>query len=486
MNTIPSPNDLWAGIGGHFDSFSQIIAEFIDNSIGNLEFNGLATRNIAVTIEQLSSENIVVTIEDTGTGIKDFEAALRLGDRTVCQSPRNEHGFGMKHALASANSSNDAWEIVSRTDKDFSSGIYRQLKAPYAFDMDLKTIKGGKNRWPGQFNGSGTLIKFCCTETMFFTLRRGIQGKPGFKKCLEYLNQEIGYIYAGVIEKGSATISIQSKSAGYNEAVAAVKPSWVDFYDPGEGEANIDLGNGKIKVEYKFGEMKESKYSKHYKRNMETSGLELRINGRVMMANIFKEIWHKENHPSYNHFLVMVNLISDDLKKLPKTRTSKNGIRSGDEKLEKLFEWIRSTHPSPPKDLAGASSERELVEELKKAIEKGIFDPAKRLETEFRLFASLNSQVAADLYVFDGRYILLYEAKKDFADIQDLYQLLLYWDGAVADGIKPTAGVLVSKDFAPGVDKMIAVLNARKDENGNKYNFMKKTWQDAGVPYPKI
>jgi hypothetical protein len=486
MNTIPSPNDLWAGIGGHFDSFSQIVAEFIDNSIGNLEANGLVTRNVVVKIEQID-DGVEVSIEDTGTGITNFEAALRLGDRTACQSTRNEHGFGMKHALASANPSNDKWWIFSRTESDYSDGVFQRLQAPYAFNMDLKELKvTTKNPWPGQFNGSGTFIKFCCSESMFFTLRIGIQGKPGFKKCLEYLNQEIGYIYAGVIEKGSATISIQSKSASYNESVAAIKPSWADFYDPGEGETNIDLGSGKVRIEYKFGEMKESKHSKHYKRNMDTSGLELRINGRVMMSNIFKEVWHRENHPSYNHFLVIVNLISDETTKLPKTRTSKNGIRSGDEKLERLFEWIRSTHPTPPKDLAGASTERALVEELKKNKEAAIFSPEKCLEIEFEVFKTINSPVASDLYVFDGQYVLLYEAKKDYADIVNLYQLLLYWDGAVADGINPKAGILVAKDFAAGVEKLIAILNARKDEKGNNYNFIKKTWQEEGVKYPKI
>ncbi|HUA68348.1 MAG TPA: hypothetical protein VMA13_07345 [Candidatus Saccharimonadales bacterium] len=63
MNTILSPNDLWARIGGHFGSFSQIVAEFIDNSIGNLEADSLVTRNVVVKIEQID-EDVEVSIED--------------------------------------------------------------------------------------------------------------------------------------------------------------------------------------------------------------------------------------------------------------------------------------------------------------------------------------------------------------------------------------------------------------------------------------
>jgi hypothetical protein len=183
----------------------------------------------------------------------------------------------------------------------------------------------------------------------------------------------------------------------------SVKPSWVDFYAPGSGTEKIDLGNGEVAIDYQFGEMKESDYIKHYKRNQSTSGVEIRINGRLMMSNIFKDIWQLENHPSYNHFLVVINLNSQDRESLPKTRTSKNGIRSGDPKLEKLFEWIRKTHPNPPKDLANAQSERELVKELKDLKDKHIRSKTKHVEMEFKVFNSLNSPVSADLYVSTER-----------------------------------------------------------------------------------
>lgn len=483
MDIKPRAQDLWDGIGGHFDSFAQIICEFVDNSISNLMANKCTNCSINIDIRELKKDKIKVMVEDTGMGVQDFQPVLRLGDRSVRETPLNEHGFGLKHALASANHDNNSWRICTRTKREHSQSKYREVKAPYEYNILVEKISLGKKGWLGKFNGSGTIIEFECSKTLFETLRKGIRGAAGFSKCLDYLKEELGYVYAGIIESGKAVITIESED--YHENVAVVKPDWAGYYDPKTGSDEIDLGEGKVKIEYEFGEMKESAYVKHYKRNMETSGVELRINGRLLIANLFKEIWQIENHPSFNHFLVRINLISGDRAKLPKTRTSKNGIRSGDERLDKLFEWIRSTHPNPIKKLSGAVSERELVEELKKLKEKQIRAKTRRVQTDFEVFKKEGCPVQVDLYVFDGHEIVLYEAKKDMADVQSAYQLLMYWDGAVADGIKPVEGILLASSFSQGVLNILRVLNSRKDQNGNRYSLISKTWQQEGIPYPK-
>lgn len=482
MNTTPLAQDLWEGIGGHFDSFSQVICEFVDNSIANFEGKNAPNKTINISIAE-DTQKIKVIIEDTGTGIDNFEAVLKLGDKSARQSPLNEHGFGLKHALASADHDNNSWVIYSRTKEDFKNQKFKKVTHPYSFDIDIEDIKIADETWPGIFNGSGTIIIFECTKSLFYTVRKGIPGRPAFQTCLDYLREELGYIYAGVIEKGKVSITVQSKD--YNKPIEAVKPRWLGFYKPVPGSTKVNLGGGELLIEFQFGEMGESDYVRHYKRNMSTSGVEIRVNGRVLMSNLFKEIWGIEEHPSYNHFLVIINLVTQDLNALPKTRTSKNGIRSGDEKLVKLYEWIRTTHPAPQKDLSGAISERELVKELADLKEKHTRNPAKHIETEFKVFTRVGSPLPVDLYVYDGTDIVLYEAKKDNADVQSIYQLLMYWDGAVSDGIKPTEGILIASTFSTGVDIVLSVINSMKDQNGNNYNFIKKTWKDEKIIYPK-
>lgn len=486
MDTTPQAEDLWEGIGGHFDSFAQVICEFIDNSIGNFEANALPSKSINVRVEPLQKGRVLVSVEDSGTGIADFQPVMKLGDRSVQQSTRNEHGFGLKHALASGNPDNDNWRILTRTRDELDAGTYRELGAPFSFSMKQQDRRIAKKPWPGVFNGSGTYVEFECTDNLYYTLRKGLPGRPaGFAKCLDYLKEELGYTYAGVISAGLATINLQCPSHQYSQPVSAITPIWAGPYKPGKGSKKVDLGGGEIILEYEFGEMTEGPYSRYYKRNMDTSGVEIRINGRVMTNNLFEEIWGLEPHPSYNRFLAILNLVTPDITRLPKTRTSKNGIRSGDPKLEKLYDWIRQVHPTPPKDSASAASEKELVKELKELKEKHIRDPTKRLEQEFKVFTKVGSPVSADLYVYDGHDVVIYEAKKDKADVQNVYQLLMYWDGAVSDGLAPTEGIIIASAFSPGVDPILKEINGLKDHNGNPYRFSKRTWKEEGVEYPR-
>lgn len=484
MDTTPLAQDIWEGIGGHFDTFSQILSEFIDNSIGNFEGHKVSNRSLNITINEIDEKRISVVVEDTGTGIKKFEPVLRLGDKTIRESPYNEHGFGLKHALASANPSNDSWKIYSRTKEDLDKNQYWVVSAPYTFSLEpIKVLITDKN-WPGTFNDSGTIIEFMCLRSLYDTIHSGVPGKPNFLTALDYVKEEIGYIYAGVIERGMATIILKSDS-GYYERMISVKPDWAGYYDPKTGTKEIDLGEGTVKVKYKFGEMKKGAYKKFYRRNTATNGIEIRLNGRVIMSNIFYDIWQILNHPEYNHFLGIIDIISDDRKRLPKTRTSKNGIRYGDEKLLKLYEWIHSVI-TPERDLSDAVSERDLVKQLAKRKKKHIPAKDKKVEEDYPVFARIGSPVFVDLYVYDGKTITLYEAKKDVADVKSLYQLLMYWDGAVSDGLKPTRGILVSSKFSPGVDEVMDILNARKDENGNNYKLSKQTWEEADVPLIKV
>jgi hypothetical protein len=481
MNVTPDEQQLWEGIGGHFDSFTQVISEFVDNSVANFEGSDTASTQVLVSIERINDNIVEVVVEDTGTGIDDFEPALRLGDISVGDAPLNEHGFGMKHALASADPDNQSWEILTRTEDEFDAGKYRLVDAPYRFNLSARIVENGTNPWPGQYNGSGTYIRFRTMMSFFDTVQQGIPGNAGFTTCMEYLKEDLGHTYAGVIQDGRVSISLHYD--GQNDRVEAVEPTWEGFYDPKVGEENIDLGAGEVEIEYEFGEMKEGDYVKYYKRNMATSGVEIQVNGRVMATNLFPEIWRIERHNAYNHFLAILNLKSDELERLPKTRTAKNGIRSGDEKLEKLFEWIRQIHPKPEKKLTGSISEKELVRNLADKKERHLPDTS-RVEAEFEVFDTIDSPVPVDLYVFDGREVTLYEAKKDTAGVQSVYQLLMYWDGAVEDGNPPNEGVLIASDFSPGVDVLLNELNSQTDKECNEYNFVKKTWQDEGVSYP--
>ena len=73
------------------------------------------TRNIIIClVETAINGDVTLSIEDSGTGIKKLNEAFTLGSCAAAESPLNEHGFGLKHALASANPKNDSCQSVTR------------------------------------------------------------------------------------------------------------------------------------------------------------------------------------------------------------------------------------------------------------------------------------------------------------------------------------------------------------------------------------
>lgn len=487
LNNQPESNGMWRGIGGHFDALGQIMAEFVDNAVSNFKRYDPVMRQIYIRLHEASADRVFVSVEDTGSGIENLENAFRLGGTESPDTPLNEHGFGMKHALASANPFNDDWRVYTRTEGQFEAGKHTKVTAEFLINGLAAGVSSiDEERWPGLHNGSGTYIAFTCSREMFETLRRGVQGPSGFSRCVEYLAEDLGFVYAGLISSGEVAIRIVEKDISGNERnhnVAAVQPDWRGYYSPGNGQENVDLGYGVVQVKYQFGEMNASSYYKYYKRNMSSSGLEIRVNGRLLEKNLFKSVWEIEPHNRYNHLLVIVDLRSTHSERLPVTRTSKNGFRQGDEKFISLIEWVRRKMPDPPRDLSNAYNEHDLFVELLDMKQLHVPDP-KTVKREQKVFQTIQEQIAIDLYLHHGSDLILYEGKKDKTSVKDVYQLKMYWDGCVLDGMTPTQGILISAEHPQSVEQLIAHINQMHDLRGNTYSFLTKTWRDEGVSYP--
>lgn len=495
IHNEPNAQELWAGIGGHFDNLGQIINEFLDNSISNFIGNTdiLNSRNILITLEELESGNVGVTIEDTGTGIKDLNDAFTLGCQSAGESPLNEHGFGLKHALASANPKNDSWEICTRTEEDKNNSQFKRIFAPYEIKDFSGEICSGE-QWPGQYTGTGTYVYFECSRDMYNTISRGLKGGiSAFETIADVLCEDLGFVYAGVIHSGLVSITLELKPLGgtpISIAVGAVDPNWAESLEPGDGEVPYDLGGGEVTIDYSFGRINDtlerkkfdnSTTRKYYRCNMSSSGVEIRINGRVLCYNLFKEIWGMEKHNSYNNLLVTINLKSKSKQALPRTRTSKNGLREGDEKLEHLYKWIRTYMSVPKKDVSMVDHETEYFEILKEIREKSSLDSSLQIELEKPVFTQTGNskdRVRIDMFEVSLNYRNIYEGKKGATTSKDVYQLRMYWDGLVYDGISPTNGILVANEHPESVNELIQIVNTMKDAEGNKYNFTTKTWDE--------
>jgi hypothetical protein len=488
LNNQPDSNEIWAGIGGHFDSLGQIIAEFVDNSIANIMATDPVTRDVSVRLLDLQTA-VLVQIEDTGTGIDNLDNAFTLGGKEGRLGPLNEHGFGMKHALASANHGNDKWSVYTRTDTHVELAVYDKIAAPYVYDgQRVTTIEVVEAAWPGRYNGTGTMVEFECTLEMFDTLGAGIPGRAGFEALVGYLVEFLGYVYSGLIQTNAASIKVTWEPFGSpprTSPVGAVTPDWLQYYrPPGCGTDTYDLGNGSVGLKFQYGAIQDSSYKRYYRTNTRCSGLEIRQNGRLIDNNIFFEVWGREPHNMYNHLLVIVDIEADDRTKLPPTRTSKNGYRQGDPRLTAVYEWVRRHMPDPPKEIGQAVGEADLFDELKNHKQLHVPEP-KTVKREQGLFTSVGeTRVRADLYLSYGTELHLYEGKKDITTVKDVYQLKMYWDGALQDGLHPTLGILIAAQHPQSVVDVLAVVNTMNDAEGSPYRFETRTWKDEGIQYP--
>ena len=495
LNTFPDSNEIWSGIGGHFDSLGQIINEFVDNSISNFEANNPLLRYIFITLKEVSTNgDVSIRIEDSGTGIRDLDQAFTLGSKKAAESPLNEHGFGLKHALASANPQNDSWCVYTRTEEDLSKNQFKKIAAPYQIGSYQCSVLS--EPWPGQLN-TGTIVDFTCSRAMYATLARGIPGgMKSFVPIANILHEDLGFTYSGIIKENKVNITlvlIDTTGNKKNYPVGAVEPSWDRYINPSSGTETVDLGNGNVIIEYEFGQIvnkndrtdfDNTTTRKYYKQNMSSSGVEIRLNGRMLCNNLFKEVWGKEKHNSYNNFLVRLNLKSNDRGALPQTRTSKNGLREGDERLDALYNWIRSCMHEPVKELSLATHETDLFESLKQNMLQYNPDPNKVVDTEMHVFTAtgnVKDKVRIDLYSKSTDGIVIYEGKRDYTTSKDVYQLRMYWDGLVYDGISPDKGYLVAQSHPDSVATLVHIVNTMKDANGKHYNLELKQWAELGI-----
>ncbi len=504
--------NLWAGLGTQYTSISQIVNEFVDNSISNFEGHPLlASNSIIITLEELNSSDVRISVEDSGTGISDFANAFGIGAKSCQDSPFNEHGFGMKQAFAAANPNNDSWRLCTRT--DISKKTYDEVSAPYMFDRDME-IDDSKTDWPGDFNSTGTYVEFICSRNLFKTVARGLRGDYSkFIKLSALLYEDLCFTYSGII---GLSVSMKLKVIELGKAPAiytlsALEPCTKNTYAPGIGteKVSFDSTNGSYKpdnhgnlvIQYQFLEMSgndsprndselfdSNKSFKYYKANMSTSGVEIRFNGRVMTYNLFNCVWATEKHNSYNSLLVIINLQTKDASLLPGTTTSKNALNEGDEKLEALYNWIRKKMPNPSKSMSKSTSEIELFEEMRTIKEQANRYAANRptVSVEQRVWHVISDNerklpridlyectVAGDVNIYEGKY--------HKTDALDVYQLKLYWDGLISDGIHPTCGILVADEHPEWVRNLIENVNNHTDPSGRHYNFTTDTWQNLGV-----
>ena len=479
-NNAPDGRELFAGISGNFKEFGQTLCELTDNSISNFRAHNIRGR-IEITLTNQDTY-VDVSVCDNGTGIEDVDAALTIAARSCAESALNEHGMGLKHALASINAGADQhWSIQTRTAEDAAHDRYQLVESPYSIGMPVYLVPGS-----GDIMGdTGTVVQVRCPMHKFLTLKPASKKEePTFGQMAAYLRETLRYTYANLLRDKAFTICFtavdKSGASDSGEITGALEPNWRDGQMTELPPVETELGGGPVTICCRYGSIRRSKENAfYYRANMASSGAEIRINGRAIQHGLYNEIWGKALHPSQNRVLAQIDILSDQAEALPDTKSAKNGLREDDEKVAALFSWIRANIPEPFKE---EGREQMLVRLLaeKKSAEPGVL----RVSTEKNLYQCLNLQIKSDLFVSSTEGVTLFEAKAGGSKAEDLYQLRMYHDGCVADDMEVREAVLIAQRHPDTVKALLAELNRQKDKKGRPYHFALTTWDEEGIALP--
>lgn len=480
IHNMPMAKGIWKTMGSNLADVSQAICEFIDNAVSNFRGNpgdGTQLHRVKISVLNLGDQ-VEVTVEDNGTGIKNLDNALTLAGMEGRESPLNEHGFGMKHALAYMDENNCDWEILTRTEEDHKLNRFACVVPPYDFDGMIARYEEG---WPGELGETGTVIRFVCPMAVFESLAQNSKTKLSFEQLIGILGEHLRYTYADILKRKELILNLTWENSGLERSMflSPLLPQWEagTLVELPDQEIKLDEeGKEKLTISCRYGLIRpdEDTYF-HYVGNMDSSGAEIRINGRVVEHGLLKEIWGRARHNAYNTFLVQIDLRSVDLDMLPATKTAKNGFRTEMPKIQTVFQWVRANVSLPPK----VSKEHQLRNQLaeRKRAEEGV----TYVEEEKAVFAAEEVNVPTDLFVSRGEKVTLYECKVKNTSCLHAYQLRMYWDGCVRDGIHVEEGILIAQNHPAEVVRLIRALNQLTGPDGRLYKFRTAVWAEEGV-----
>ena len=487
IHNNPTGYGLFAGIGDNFNSAAQAICELADDAISNLRANSDdpdLSMTIVVSFENLG-DAVEIGVVDGGTGITNLDSALTIACRDGVQTPLNEHGFGLKHALASCDSSpSQQWSIRTRTKKDAAANQYREVTAPYSMGTSEEDQPMKVFFYPGAGGlpyPTGTAVTVRCPMAKFQTVKPDRKAaQSDFHHLVMYAIEELRYIYAGVLADTGITMKVLEVNGGTEKChiLKPLQPTWEEGTMKRLENVPYDLGGGQLTIHCRYGNILPTKGNAiYYKGNMASSGVELRINGRAIEHGLFDRVWGEAIHPSQNRFLVQVDLITNNSAALPATKNTKTSFCEADPRLNKLFRWIATYVPAPPKD--ADTIEARYVKELAAKCENN--PDALRVSREEPVFQKIGLKAKVDLFVGCFNGVTIYEAKAGKTKALDLYQLRMYVDGCALDNKPVDEAILIVRYHPPEVRELLDILNGLSAPDGRPYNFRLVTWDEEGI-----
>jgi hypothetical protein len=493
FQTNNQSDDFWKAYSRQMIDFENALAELVDNALSarRLTPGGTVPAYIEITVEEKENTDIRLQVGDNGTGVAfenlaSDENIFNMGYQPPESGEMNEHGFGLKNALAMLTSGfSTDFTFLTRPIEEEEGNIYR-VDGPIQTNMTARITD--QDEWARDLDelaevDSGVKVVAHVQRDYFSTIyTRGSR----FETLIERLGEHLGVMYNHYLsedEEGGNTIMLRYKSKGADEWRAReIPPIPVPFLvnqevGKNENTITVEVDGEEHEATYIHGTLDTSVKNNdaddehdwpyplriHFQGSNARCGVTMTVRNRVLRTGVFGDIWpDKAGDVSYNNFLAEL-ILDEDFS----TTNNKTGLDPHSDVWVALRERLREDF-EPSKDTRKQAEDalREKVIDAMSAAHQleGADEPSHKnvwdRGAEIDVYYEANG----------NKYII--ETKVQPAKILDLYQLLMYWDGVVDDtGESPERATLVAEEFSNYLHDAKNHLESLTDENGNNYNL---------------
>lgn len=483
IDTSADYDFLYEGLSRQSIDFHQAIAELVDNAIS-------ARCQDYFTIEILlrrEGDNVEVTVADDGTGISrdDLQArVLKLGGRGSNTGILNEHGFGLKNSLCLLTSNKRAFSILTADKEIAERNVQWVIAGPFRHDMNA--ILSQDERWSKDLvlckGKSGTRI--IATTTLDY-VRTTYPSATRIETLAYRLAEHLGVFYRYWLAgdtRNRIWIRWQEGTSGWRDlSVPAVKLPLSD--DHQSHSIDVEIDGIKAHAKYIAGALDERKtegdhppypLAIYYKNNERTQGIDVVVRNKVILMHQLEQLWPGQiRRRERNYFLGELVLEGDVFS----TVNNKTDIDPHNPFWIKVKEQLNAELLPPAYSIG--REEAAIRDTLREMLEK--FTTGSRAQKNYSVWAGAG--VKADIVHegAGGAWLDVYEIKDEKAGPQDVYQLIMYWDGLVNDSKQPRQGFLVAESAPDSVVNLLRHWRGRTDLKGNVYNVEFKAISDVGI-----
>lgn len=485
INTTPEDDNLYLGMSRQDLKSHQAICELIDNSISATPEGDFFVIEIHV---EKDGEDIRLKVADSGTGISldDIQnRILRIGGRGSHIGKLNEHGFGLKNSLCVLTGNKIAFSFVSRDRQAADNDLTYLVNGPFKRDMEVE--RGSDSDWQENIlrcrGETGTRVFATTTMHYFRTL---YPRATRLDALVERLLEHLGVLYRSYLADPRNEIwvrwrDVTNGATGWNDdKVVAIE---IPYLSAQEENFSIEFNGSNYKAFYKWGELDQSRIEDgspgkpyplkiYYQRNQRTQGIDINIRGRVILPHALEYLWPDLNrHNDFNPFVGELKIHDPAFS----TVNNKTQLDPNNPIWERLLDRLQSDRYKPPRTARGSYTEKEIRNKLVQKLPSIV--SGSTAQEDFPTWPGLGVKIDI-LHHLSGGEDDIYELKAGIARPINVYQLVMYWDGRVEEGVRPKLGRLVARDANQHILNLIEYWNSRKDKGGHNYRLEFKKLED--------